>query len=138
MNRQAVAVVREEWRVVDRWWTEEPVSRRYFEVVLESGQNVVVFRDEERGGWFSSEGRDWPSWPTWTCTGLTAEEIEVAKLAGQVYLKFKQLPQAHPADLGEVAFTSTRSGGSCSRGPRSAPTPSTGRSSSDGGGARPA
>ena len=34
--------------------------------------------------------------------GLTPEEIEVAKLAGQVYVRFKQLPQAHPADLGEV------------------------------------
>ena len=56
VNRQAVAVVREEWRVVDRWWTEEPVSRRYFELVLESGENVVVFRDEEGGGWFSQRG----------------------------------------------------------------------------------
>jgi hypothetical protein len=56
VNRHPVAVVREEWRVVDRWWTEEPVSRRYFEVVLESGQNVVVFRDEERGGWYSQRG----------------------------------------------------------------------------------
>jgi hypothetical protein len=36
--------------------------------------------------------------------GLTPEEIEVAKLAGQVYLRFKELPQAHPADLGELAF----------------------------------
>jgi len=53
VNRQGVAVVREEWRVVDRWWTEEPVSRRYFEVVLESGQNHVVFHDEEAGAWFS-------------------------------------------------------------------------------------
>ena len=56
MNRQAVAVVREEWRVLDRWWTEEPVNRRYFEVVLESGQNVVVFRDEEQGCWCSQRG----------------------------------------------------------------------------------
>ena len=56
VNRQSVALVREEWRVVDRWWTDEPVHRRYFEVVLESGQNVVVFRDEERGGWFSQRG----------------------------------------------------------------------------------
>jgi hypothetical protein len=53
VNRQCVAIVREEWRVVDRWWTEEPVSRRYFELVLESGQNAVVFRDEERGCWFT-------------------------------------------------------------------------------------
>jgi len=36
--------------------------------------------------------------------GLTPEEIEVAKLAGRVYLAFKELPQAHPADLGELAF----------------------------------
>ena len=56
VNRQQVALVREEWRVVDRWWAEEPISRRYFEVVLESGQNVVVFRDQERGGWFSQRG----------------------------------------------------------------------------------
>jgi hypothetical protein len=56
INRQRVAVVREEWRVVDRWWTEEPVARRYFEVVLETGENTVVFRDEEAGRWFSQRG----------------------------------------------------------------------------------
>jgi hypothetical protein len=56
VNRQLVAVLREEWRVVDRWWTDEPLDRHYFEVVLESGQNTVVFRDEERGGWFSQRG----------------------------------------------------------------------------------
>jgi hypothetical protein len=53
VNRQLVALVREEWRVVDRWWTEEPVDRRYFEVVLESGQNVCVYRDREEGCWFT-------------------------------------------------------------------------------------
>ena len=53
VNRLPVELVREEWRVVDRWWTEEPVSRRYFEVVLQSGENAVVFRDEERSCWFN-------------------------------------------------------------------------------------
>jgi hypothetical protein len=48
VNHRAVALVREEWRVVDRWWTEEPVVRRYFELVLESGENTVVFHD---GAW---------------------------------------------------------------------------------------
>ena len=56
VNRETVAVVREEWRVVDRWWTEEPVSRRYFDVVLQSGENAVVFRDQERGCWFTQRG----------------------------------------------------------------------------------
>jgi len=53
VNRELVTVVREEWRVVDRWWTEEPLDRRYFDVVLESGENACVFRDEEAGSWFS-------------------------------------------------------------------------------------
>jgi hypothetical protein len=58
VNRQQVAFVREEWRVVDRWWTEEPIDRRYYEVVLESGQNVCVYRDRdrERGCWFTQRG----------------------------------------------------------------------------------
>jgi hypothetical protein len=53
VNRQQVALVREEWRVVDRWWTEEPVTRRYFDVVLESGENSVVYYDGDGGAWFT-------------------------------------------------------------------------------------
>jgi hypothetical protein len=56
VNRLAVELIREEWRVVDRWWTEDPVNRRYFDVVLESGQNVVVFHDDEHCRWFSQRG----------------------------------------------------------------------------------
>jgi hypothetical protein len=47
-----VLQVREEWHVVDRWWTDAPVRRRYFDVVLASGERVAVFEDEEGGGWF--------------------------------------------------------------------------------------
>jgi hypothetical protein len=45
--------VREEWVVEDRWWTGRPLRRRYFELVLQNGRNVVVFRDLVGGGWFS-------------------------------------------------------------------------------------
>ena len=65
VNRQSVALVREEWRVVDRWWTEEPVVRRYFELVLDSGQNSVVFRDEERAAG-SPSARDQITRLTWS------------------------------------------------------------------------
>ena len=44
--------VREEWVVEDRWWTGQPLRRRYFELVLVNGRNVVVFRDLVGGGWF--------------------------------------------------------------------------------------
>jgi hypothetical protein len=56
VNREGVTLVREEWRVVDRWWTEEPLSRRYFDVVLETGRQAVVYRDQERGTWFTQRG----------------------------------------------------------------------------------
>ena len=44
--------VREEWVVEDRWWTGRPLRRRYFELVLVDGRNVVVFRDLVGGAWF--------------------------------------------------------------------------------------
>jgi hypothetical protein len=56
VNHQSVAVVREEWRVLDRWWTDEPIVRRYFEVVLETGENTVVFHDGAGGRWYTQRG----------------------------------------------------------------------------------
>jgi hypothetical protein len=52
----AVDAVREEWIVEDRWWTGGPLRRRYFELVLADGRNVVVFRDLVGGGWFEQRG----------------------------------------------------------------------------------
>jgi hypothetical protein len=47
----AVEAVRESWLVEDRWWTDAPLRRRYWEVVTSGGRNLIVFRDLERGGW---------------------------------------------------------------------------------------
>jgi hypothetical protein len=53
----AVDAVREEWLVEDRWWTPKPLSRRYFELVLADGRNVVVFREQVMEGarWHGSD-----------------------------------------------------------------------------------
>jgi hypothetical protein len=49
----AVEAVREEWLVEDLWWTPKPLSRRYFELVLADGRDLVVFREPDEGGrWF--------------------------------------------------------------------------------------
>ena len=42
---RAVEAVREQWLVEDRWWTPKALQRRYFEIVLEGGRNLVVFRE---------------------------------------------------------------------------------------------
>ncbi len=49
----AVESVREEWLVEDRWWTERPLRRRYFELVLADGRDVVVFEAEDSASWFA-------------------------------------------------------------------------------------
>jgi hypothetical protein len=51
VGRLAVESVREEWLVEDGWWTQKPLQRRYFEVVLEDGSDVVVFCEAD-GRWF--------------------------------------------------------------------------------------
>jgi len=51
----AVAALREEWVVEDRWWTPRPLRRRYFELVLVDGRNVVVFRNGG-GRWYRQRG----------------------------------------------------------------------------------
>ena len=56
LNRQPVNSIAEDWVIEDRWWTGRPLRRRYFELVLTDGSCVVVFRDLERGRWFSQSG----------------------------------------------------------------------------------
>jgi hypothetical protein len=53
VSGRAVEAVRESWLVEDRWWTDTPLRRRYWEVVTGDGRDVVVYRDLEEGGWFT-------------------------------------------------------------------------------------
>lgn len=46
-----VECVRDEWRVDEAWWSARPVHRRYFELVLHGGADVVVFADRRTGEW---------------------------------------------------------------------------------------
>lgn len=48
----AVAAIREEWRVEDRWWTPRPLGRCYFELALDDGRAAVVFRSTFSGRWY--------------------------------------------------------------------------------------
>jgi hypothetical protein len=52
VDGHAVAHVRESWLVEDRWWTDQPLRRRYWEIVTRSGRVLVVFHDLAGGCWF--------------------------------------------------------------------------------------
>jgi hypothetical protein len=51
-RRQAVVNIEDRWRIDDEWWRPEPVSRLYFEVVLASGQQTVIYKDLVNDCWF--------------------------------------------------------------------------------------
>ncbi|MGI8903026.1 MAG: hypothetical protein ACR2IP_05080 [Solirubrobacteraceae bacterium] len=53
VDGRAVDAVRESWLIEDRWWTEHPLRRRYWELVTACGRNVVVFHDLEKRRWWS-------------------------------------------------------------------------------------
>lgn len=46
-----VEAIREVWRIDDEWW-RRPISRLYWEVVLEGGRILLFYRDLEEGGWW--------------------------------------------------------------------------------------
>ena len=50
-KRRAVVAIRDHWLVQDRWWTDSPVDRHYFELVIEPGRVIVVFHDVRAGQW---------------------------------------------------------------------------------------
>lgn len=56
LGHTPVDSVSEDWVVEDRWWSGRLVRRRYFELVLTDGRNVVVFHDLMSGRWLIQRG----------------------------------------------------------------------------------
>jgi len=52
---RAVAELRDEWLVDEGWWGDRRIRRRYLDLVLDDGRNVVVFCDRD-GRWFAQRG----------------------------------------------------------------------------------
>ena len=50
---QGVMTIRDDWLVQDLWWTDRAVDRHYFELVLDSGRLVVVYREASEDTWFT-------------------------------------------------------------------------------------
>lgn len=49
---RSVTAIRETWLLEDRWWTEQPLRRRYWELVTTDGVDRVVFHDLIDGAWW--------------------------------------------------------------------------------------
>jgi len=47
-----VSEVLDHYRTDDRWWTAEPVSRSYYELLLDDGRAMTVFHDLIQDDWY--------------------------------------------------------------------------------------
>lgn len=52
VDSRVVDSVRESWLVEDRWWTDRPLRRLYWEIVTTCGRDEVVFHDLMSGRWW--------------------------------------------------------------------------------------
>jgi hypothetical protein len=52
VDGREVDSVRESWLLEDRWWTDRPLRRHYWEVVTVDGRDEVVFHDLRSGRWW--------------------------------------------------------------------------------------
>lgn len=53
---QPVAEIIDIWRIDDEWWRQRPISRMYYQVVLEDGKTISVFKDLVSGRWYRQQG----------------------------------------------------------------------------------
>jgi hypothetical protein len=40
------------YRTNDRWWTAEPISRAYYEILLDDGRTITLFHDDLQNTWY--------------------------------------------------------------------------------------
>jgi hypothetical protein len=47
-----VEAVSEKWRIDDEYWREQPISRMYYQCVVDHGISVTVYQDLVSSGWY--------------------------------------------------------------------------------------
>ena len=50
-GRQRVTAIQDVWRIDDEWW-REPISRRYFRVLLDGSEIRTIYHDLINDEWF--------------------------------------------------------------------------------------
>lgn len=51
-GHRGVVAVRDDWLVQDLWWTDRPVDRHYYELVVDPGRVVLAYCDRVNGCWY--------------------------------------------------------------------------------------
>ena len=56
LTPRTLAAVQDHWRIDDEWWREHPVSRTYYELLLDDGTLLTVYHDLLADLWFEQRG----------------------------------------------------------------------------------
>ena len=52
LTPRSIAAIQDRWRIDDEWWREHPISRMYYEVVLDDGSLLTMYQDLVADQWF--------------------------------------------------------------------------------------
>jgi len=54
-GRFRIIRVQDRWRIDDEWWREKPVSRLYYQVLLEDRRHITIFHDLMSSCWYEQD-----------------------------------------------------------------------------------
>ena len=52
LTPRTIAAIQDRWRIDDEWWREHPISRVYYEVLLDDGTLLTMFQDLLADAWY--------------------------------------------------------------------------------------
>lgn len=52
LTPRTITAVQDHWRIDDEWWREHPVSRIYYELLLDDGTLLTIYHDLLSDLWF--------------------------------------------------------------------------------------
>ena len=55
-RRFSVILIQDMWEIVDEWWRPNSIARRYYQVGIDNGTVIVIFRDLFNGTWYKQQG----------------------------------------------------------------------------------
>ena len=55
-RKMRVILIGDIWEIADEWWRVTPISRRYYQVVVEGGVMITVFHDLINKVWYKQRG----------------------------------------------------------------------------------
>lgn len=52
----AVTSISDLWQVDDEWWRERPISRRYYQIIMQNDRRLTIFQDQLNQSWYWQKG----------------------------------------------------------------------------------